>query len=796
MGKVVKTVAIAVAIGALTGGIGGFLAPAAFGATTTTAGFLAGAKLGLIGALISSGVSLVAQSFIKKPTMDLTETVGRLSLSVNAQAMGKFVFGETLCATDIVYAEQHGTNSKYISQVIGAASHRIQSFETLYVNDDTISFSGAAATGDYANTLWFDSNLGTDGQTHLTGTQSFAWPATADGRGLAHFLLQWALGKDKTESGLPSRISQVVKGIPVYDPRLDTTEGGSGSHRADDQSTWEYANGGTDIGANWALIVALYLLGWHTEDGNNNLVFGMGIDKDNIDWPSVTAAANVCEATVDSKQRYQVGGVFPTDQNHEKTIRQFEAAIGGRVAKFGGKYFLWAPNDDLTPFSSIGEADLVRDVGVEFIPSGPIEDLFNTARGLYVSASELYQPVPYPEVIESASVTEDGKTRVLEQNFSIIQDVSIAERVAREMIRRTRFSATWRFAMGPKGLLFQPFDVTTLNIAETNDTDTTVRIIGMTYSLSGVVIIECIEEDSSIYDTTTALGTPVTQLSPSSFDPATKVAVAGLAAATVSLTGSAGTVQDALKITWTDPGGLVAETQVQFRINGDTDWNELSPARVDFTQAILGPLAPNTNYDIRARHTTRVGQIGAWSATINKTTSNTEKARTVITDGISATEIAANAVGSTEIAASSVGNSEVATDAVDTLELVDESVSVDESAKTNSSITTSAREGWETIQSVTVVNTGDGAPFPVALIGFFEHTMSRAGNIDIRIRRDSTTIFGPVRYNELGLTDTTCVAYKDTPGSTGTHVYALQVDGISLDVFSTERVLLALGVKK
>lgn len=515
MGKVFKGIIVGALIG-LTGGIlipflslGTLAAPFAglFGLGT-----LAAATLG--GAIVGGALALFA------PSMDFGDVTARLSLSVNPNAGAVWVFGETAAATDVMFATAHG--GKFASQIVACAAHEIESFGDFYIDDSLVSFTAGAATGDWAGVLWQQTNLGTETQTafaDIDADDDFApglWPATADGLGIAHYRLRWAVNEQKLADlgGIPSRITQVVKGCPVYDPRLDGTRGGTGAHRADDRSTWEYTNTAVDIGANWALIVLTYLLGW---EWGGELVWGVGVDPDDIDMAQAIAAANVCAATIDSKPRYRIGGVIVTSQDHEGIIRQLEGAINGKVSTVGGKYYIWAPNNDLSAFSSIGESDIIRDVGVEFRPSGDIEKLYNTARGRYIDPTNIYQPTPYPDVVESTAVTTDGRVRSVDHDMAYVQDVSIAERVARQKVRRSRFSGTWRFAMGPKGLTFQPFTVTTLNCQETNNANVTVRVIDMTIA-NNSVLMTVLEEDASIYDTTAALGTPITQNDPGDQD--------------------------------------------------------------------------------------------------------------------------------------------------------------------------------------------------------------------------------------------------------------------------------------
>ena len=633
MGKAVKTIAIAIVVTAavvVTFGAAavalGLAAPGAF-TFLTLSGVAAMAAAGAaIGAL--TGISSV---LLAPDAPDLGASIGRLNVSVDPQSLGKWIFGETACATDMVYAEEYTTGGQNQSfEIFAAAAHLIDSFGTLHLNDELITFTGSdpeLAGGRWTAILEKHTRLGTSTQAAIIPTGS-AHPSTAQGRGLAQFGLNFDLHDSKLQEtlggGIPTRITQVVKGAPVYDPRLDSTRGGSGAHRADDQTTWEYANGGTDIGENWALIVVFYLLGWET---NGKLSFGVGVDPDDIDWDQAIAAANVCEETVDGASRYKIGGIISLSNDHGRIIGQLEAAIGGKVSKVGGKYYIWAPNDDLVSAGTIVDEDLVRNVGVEFSASGPLGLLKNTARGDFVSPADLYQLKPYPEVEETTAVTDDGRLRLMDRSFPFTQVESIAERVAREMIRRTRFSGTWMFATGPKGLLFQPFDVITINLEETDDTNQLVRILDMTYGQGGIVAMEVIEEDASIYDTSTALGTSITQLDPSTFDPTTTIAVTGLAAVAASISGTAGTLIDSFDVTWDDPGSLVATTEVQYKPSAEAEWQFVPDARSDFLKATVSPLEAGTVYDVRARHVTIVGVVGVFSATITPTAGTTAVVR-------------------------------------------------------------------------------------------------------------------------------------------------------------------------
>jgi hypothetical protein len=600
--KLIKGVLIGAAVG-LTGGLALGAIPGSLGLTTLTGAALL--KTATIWGAVYGGLQGASMGLIKKPKMSTGEVNARQNITVDPQALGKWIFGQTAAATDVVYAET--IEDTAIVHVVCAAAHQIDSYQEFYIDDQLVTFAGTAATGEWAGVLTIVRNLGTQTQTAL-GIPDSEWPEDARGLGVAHYGMRWDFaseqGKKKLAGGIPTRITQVVRGCLVYDPRLDSTRGGDGTHRADDQSTWQWSD-------NWALIVAHYLLGWRNAGA---LVYGAAIAPDDIDWPSVAAMADVCDTVLDGKPRYRIGGIFAITQDHQEVIGQLEAAVGGKVGKFGGKYYLWVPHDDLTPVGTITDDMIIADAGVNFSPAGPLETLYNSARGRFVDPALQYQLAPYPGVTESAAVTEDGRERLLEHDFSIIQDVEIAQRVARELVRRSRFSGTMTLVAGPAALVLRPFDVVELNTRETNNQPELFRVVAMQYSGMGPVIVQLLEEDASIYDVSSPLGTALTQLSPDAYDPSVQIPLTGLDAQNTSISRTGGGAVDAIRVFWNTPGGFVDHTEVGYRINATGDYTYLQNSEVD--QAFIAPAISDALYEIRARHVSRTGVRGEWETTL------------------------------------------------------------------------------------------------------------------------------------------------------------------------------------
>jgi hypothetical protein len=305
---------------------------------------------------------------------------------------------------------------------------------------------------------------------------------------------------DKLQGGVPSQVDLVAEGAMLYDPREDNAYG-SGSQDFSDASTWTFNNG------NVALVLLRFIIGEYTPGGD--LIWGRGAAESDFDMDTFVAMADVADETLDGKPRYRLGGMHLLDGSFEGFVRQWEQETGGKLSKSGGVYRVWLPHDDLTPLTTITDADILANTSIGHTV-GEIDLLFNTARGRYIEPTQGYKGFPYPEVNEPTAIADDGHKRILNHDFSWVQDVEIAQRTVRQMVRRSRFLRTWSVTVGWKGQSpnYRPFTVHTLRTKETGLDDQLVRVIDRRMSLNGPTVLVLQQEHPAIYDDTLALLDP------------------------------------------------------------------------------------------------------------------------------------------------------------------------------------------------------------------------------------------------------------------------------------------------
>jgi hypothetical protein len=166
---------------------------------------------------------------------------------------------------------------------------------TLGTGEVTTPGANRASCDSGVSYLYAFKHLGASAQT-ADSTLTLAsgldpiWTSNHRGAGLAyvHYRLEYNRGgMAERSSGELLRAGQRSR---LYDPRLDSTNGGSGSHRANNATTWAWSS-------NWALCVRDYISGGsiYYDVSTPNKMLGFGEDDARIDDAYTIAAANIAD---------------------------------------------------------------------------------------------------------------------------------------------------------------------------------------------------------------------------------------------------------------------------------------------------------------------------------------------------------------------------------------------------------------------------------------------------------------------------------------------------------------------
>jgi hypothetical protein len=371
-------------------------------------------------------------------------------------------------------------------------------------------------------------------------------------------------------------------GRKVYDPRKDSTAGGSGSHLLADPTTWE-----------WSDNPSLALADWHA-----STLYGAG---EPVLWSSVPAAANANDALVGSpaEKRRVLGVTLLRDGVNVQAVAETLRAYAGCWLVPTGAGVRLLPDADAAPVASYAHA-----MGqIAALDSLRLRDLGNVPTAVEITYTDTSQ-VPWRTASATASMPGAGTTLPWRLSTVALPGVQRYSQAYREAVERLN-----KLNLGDLSFPLQVFDAGIGH--EVGDIITVTHPIGLSAKPMRVTDVEMPAHGRWVLAVTehdpVAYSEEV-QTAPSIPD-TTRVAGGGPVA---NVAGFAGTVSKG-RISWvwtpaTDPGYAATELRPT-----DADWNVVSPvppfrgAANGFQQVV----SATGTYTLWARHYDVLGNASA-----------------------------------------------------------------------------------------------------------------------------------------------------------------------------------------
>lgn len=391
---------------------------------------------------------------------------------------------------------------------VHSAAGPVDAIENTLANYAAVTFSSGEATGYYADYWWRDTQLGARPEADALTPNFSGAPRWGTSYKLSGFCavghnFKWSKRGKRFGGGQLPIVGEIVRGVKVYDPRLDSTfPGGSGSQRITDESTWAYS-------ANPALHALAYAYGRYV---NGKKVIGVDLGSASIDRASVVAWANVCEAN-----GWTLGGTIYEGAGQSKwdNLKRICQAGGAQPVLAGGilRFDFQSPRTSL--------ATITRDD----LAAGPIRDSLgrgwkdrhNTIVPRYRSEAHQWEIVQAAPIAVSAFVTEDGESKVDEVEFGLVTDKDQAAELATYEIWQRREIGPITLPLKAHFRGYTPGDCFTL-AAELSPTGAALKVVLRRRAIdvaSGAV--NCTFEAESDAKHTAALGSTATAPSTISF---------------------------------------------------------------------------------------------------------------------------------------------------------------------------------------------------------------------------------------------------------------------------------------
>ncbi|PWU76217.1 hypothetical protein DK867_02795 [Ochrobactrum sp. POC9] len=366
------------------------------------------------------------------------------------------------CATEghHIYRNSYGSGGRLIQDVFVLSSFRITAVPRVRYNGEWRSLVQQDSDG-----YWLVPNEGTSGDDHDNVRVKFfygtmdqqaeptlinnarpagRWTANHRGAGVAYAIVFSELRKNGDGLTSPAKLLFEVVGAPLYDWRKDSTMGGAGTHRWNDQSTWEYSDNPP---------VQIYNLERGFFNGTQRMV-GKAVRASRLPLAEYTQAANICDEVMsDGSKRYRAHAIAKDGPgaNHDANLSPIlEAMCGSWVERVDGEFPIAGAPQAIV--ATITDDDIKRGAPLRFSAKRKRTELINTVAASYVSPDDFYETKDAATRIDEGALAEDRETLASAIPYAAVTDVRQVDRLADIAIRGARYQASAEIVVHPKFL--------------------------------------------------------------------------------------------------------------------------------------------------------------------------------------------------------------------------------------------------------------------------------------------------------------------------------------------------------
>ncbi|MGR3599197.1 MAG: phage tail protein [Heliomarina sp.] len=513
------------AAAAFLGGVIGAAAPAigaaTFGAWAAGTGFASFLTTTFVGKLLSTvAVSALSMALADTSTpadpgirTQQTLTGGTTPASF---VMGKYATEGQMVCPPMSHGYPGGTPNPYLTFVIDLGDVPGQTLESYFINGEEVELGeeehaeyGAPVVGKFEGYAWIKFYDGTQTVADPGLLAKYSdypdrpWTENMVGTGICYAICTFRLNNSLYSGSFPA-MRFIVGGIPLYDPRKDSTVGGSGAHRWSDRSTWE-------VSENPFVQSYNIMRGIELPSGD---IWGGEMEADDLplsNWFASMNAADVStEATEDNfEPAYRTSYEVYVSDEPASVIEQLGKASAGRFAEIGGVWKSRCGGPGL-PSHFMTDEDINIRESQNFEPFPGIGDAYNGVHASFPDPANAWNPHDAPPRYYPDFEAEDGDRR-------LVADLSLpaapyGDQVQRLMVSYIEEERRFRrhsLSLAPDAIPLEPLDSISWTSARNGYASKVFEVIGFVDPLlNSKFQVSLREVDSSDYSWTPAKSLP------------------------------------------------------------------------------------------------------------------------------------------------------------------------------------------------------------------------------------------------------------------------------------------------
>ena len=426
------------------------------------------------------------------------------------------VYGKRQVGLTRVFVESSGADNQYLyvaGVLCEGGGAGITAIDEVYVDDKLVTFDGSLTNGTLRGVSSADTNFYKGGES-LISIQGFFgldnqsasslldettnWTSNHKLSGLAYVALRFKWNQDAF-NGLPE-VRVTVRGKKIYDPRLDTTKGGSGSHRQDDATTWAYS-------ANSSLVLLDYL---------RNSRYGKGLPNDAFEtnYDSFKTSANTCDTqvtpysgAVSDINLFETNAVIDSEKKVLENVRELLVPMRAIFNYTQGKYKVIIEGTGSSQLL-LTKDNVVSEVKLQ---GESKSEKYNRVIGTFTNPEKDYQSdtVSYPPFDDSAldpadqhaTMLSDDNNTLLERSFDMLQVTSPyqAEEICENILKRSRNNLKAEVTVTSEALNLSIGDIVTATYDTAGFSVKPFRVMSLAINSDSTVTLGLEEHQDNFY---------------------------------------------------------------------------------------------------------------------------------------------------------------------------------------------------------------------------------------------------------------------------------------------------------
>jgi hypothetical protein len=585
----------------------------------------------IIGVILSVASTLLKQAFAPAEKRGATGTRG--SVQIGGKVPQYFLVGTVGEAGKLEYrnawGEVDGVPNAYLADVYSFGDLPLSSLAGLFVSGVrcTLMDTGASEKGyplaEYPTNLWWK---------YYDGLQTFAdsylidkfgadadrpWTSDMIGRGVP-YLITTALWSETLFTGFPSFMGE-FQGIKLYDPRYDSTAGGSGSQRWADPTTWAFSD-------NNAVIIYNIERGIYYDGAR---IWGGSSTEAQLPYAVWAAAMDACDEAVSlvaggTEKRFRAGRRVNLNERPADVIKELLIGANARISHASdGTIYILVGVPDIAD-GAFSDADVLATEPLGSIPFPNLDEIINGATATYREPEQAWEDKETAPYLRSdLEAEDDGRQQLQGLDLGTTFSGTQAQRILKAVIEEGRRFKTHVVALPPEYAQFRPLQV----LAWTSDRfgyDAKLFLVtARTRSPWGQVVLGLQEVDPADHD-----WVPGTDEQPLSFAPVVTNRPAPQEVSGFHVEQGDDTRRPSIDVFW-DTASVTVDVdfvRISHRRAGDTleRWVGLvpRPKLLSGSARVLESLLPNDPVEFQIQYIPKSGRITIESGWLPITTPN------------------------------------------------------------------------------------------------------------------------------------------------------------------------------